>query len=66
MELEVLNKGIAINEQIENAKAKKSIIHKLYSKKEDLKPEQLEKLFAIAINSVGFELDRLSRDLKNL
>lgn len=66
MDLEIFKKAILINEEIEGAENNKATIYKLYSKKEELEPLEIERLFAIATNSICFKIDTLKNDLKKL
>jgi hypothetical protein len=66
MTKEDLNKGNIINNEIEGALMNKTEIHKLYSRRNKLKALEIERIFAIAINAVGFKIERLEEDLKNV
>jgi hypothetical protein len=66
MEIELLNKGIAIIKDIDIAETQLAQIRKLYSKKNNLSDEDIERLFALASSYNEVILNKLHETLKKL
>lgn len=66
MNIETLEKGIAIKENIDTVEAHRATLRKFYAKKDKLTHEETERLFAIASSSID-ELERkYTRELEKL
>jgi len=63
---EILNRANGIQKTIDKLEIEHSTISKLYSKKEPLSKEELEKLMHIAMVNTTYAINRFKDEFKNL
>ena len=66
MEIETLNKANAILKLIDKLESEKRFLEKCYSKKENLKKEEILEIFNIAMSNTSYTLKKFEEELKKL
>ena len=66
MTLETLNRANSVKKTIDKLESNISRIHKFFSKKENLTPDEIEELIQIAMANTDYTLNVFKRELDEL